>query len=202
MRVYDQTFRCPEENLTFDERLLERGCEAVRVWESAAHFVVLGRSGRIEEEVNLQACEATGIPVLRRSSGGGTVLQGPGCLTYAFVLSLEDRPVLHNVADSYRVILNRIIRALRVPELQVCGSDICVRDKKVSGNAQRRSKGWLLHHGTLLHTPDVSLMRKVLLEPKRQPTYRERRTHEEFVSALPMPAEELKRRITAVWNSY
>lgn len=116
MRVYDHTFASPEENLAFDDQLLESSCEALRFWESSVAFVVLGSSGRIEDEVNLNACEA-GIPVLRRSSGGGTVVQGLGCLNYAFVLSLDVRPELLNVGGSYSIILNRIVRALGVPGL-------------------------------------------------------------------------------------
>src|SRR5918995_6300671 len=124
MRVIDFTFESPEENLAFDDRLLDERCETLRFWESPANFVVLGRSGRVDEEVDVTACKAVGIPVLRRSSGGGTVLQGPGCLNYALVLSLADRPALANVADSYRLLLNRVARALGLAELDVRGSDI------------------------------------------------------------------------------
>lgn len=200
MRVYDHTFGSAEENLAFDDHLLERGGEALRFWESPSPFVVLGRSGRTDDEVNVGACDAAGIPVVRRSSGGGTVLQGPGCLNYAFVLSLGERPALVNVTGSYGIILNRVVIALGVLGLEVFGPDITLRGKKVSGNAQRRSSGWLLHHGTLLYRLDVSLMERVLLEPKRQPAYRRNRTHREFVGVLDLPAEELKRRMMPVWS--
>ena len=55
----DCTLGLPEENLTFDDSLLDRGHETLRFWESAVHFVVLGRSGRVEEEVNVAACDRT-----------------------------------------------------------------------------------------------------------------------------------------------
>ena len=200
MRVYDYTFESPEENLAFDELLLEGGCEALRFWESPVPFVVLGRSGKIEQEVNVNVCRMAGIPIVRRSSGGGTILQGPGCLNYAFVLSLAARPELINVEDSYGIVLSRVVRALSVPGLKVLGSDIILGDEKVSGNAQRRSRGWLLHHGTLLYRADIGLMEQVLREPERQPVYRQRRTHRDFVSELNLTAEEMKRCIKAAWN--
>src|SRR5258707_9531024 len=124
LRIVDRTLASPEENLAFDERLLDLGRETLRFWESPVHFVVLGRSGRVEDEVNIVECQAAGIPVLRRSSGGGTVLLGPGCLNYTLTLALARRPALANVPASYRILLNRVARALRVPGLEVHGTDI------------------------------------------------------------------------------
>src|ERR671925_413734 len=100
LRVLEWTFDSPEHNLAFDDTLLDSECATLRFWESRCHFVVLGRSGRPEQEVNMPACETAGIPVLRRSSGGGTVLQGPGCLNYALVLPLVDYAELLNVPRS------------------------------------------------------------------------------------------------------
>ena len=191
--VVDHTFGSPEENLAFDDSLLDAGQETVRFWESPVHFVVLGRSGKPEKEVNVAACQAAGVPILRRSSGGGTVLQGPGCLNYTLALSLERRPALANVQASYGILLSRVVAALRLPGLEVRGTDILLRGRKVSGNAQRRTRGWVLHHGTLLHGLDVLLMERFLLEPPRQPMHRGGRTHRQFVTTLPVTACDLKR---------
>ena len=182
--VLDCTLGSPEENLAFDDSLLQAGQETLRFWESPVPFVVLGRSGRVEEVVNVAACEAAGIPVLRRSSGGGTVLQGPGCLNYALVLSLAHRPALRNVPESYSILLSAVARALGVPGLEVRGSDILYHGRKVSGNAQRRTTGWLLHHGTILHGLDVRLLERLLPEPRKQPAHREGRTHRQFIGTL------------------
>ena len=50
--------------------------------------MVVGYANQVEVEVNVPACTARGIPILRRCSGGGTVVQGPGCLNYAVVLRI------------------------------------------------------------------------------------------------------------------
>jgi len=192
--------RSPEENLAFDENLLELGRESFRAWESPVHFVVLGRSGRIEEEVNVAACQAAGIAILRRSSGGGTALQGPGCLNFACMLSLERRPALANVAASYEILLNRLAQAMRIPGLEVCGTDILLRGRKISGNAQRRTRDWLLHHGTILYGLDVTLMERVLLEPPRRPLHRGARSHRQFVTVLDLTRSRLEQSLTDFWN--
>ncbi|MBI1896202.1 MAG: lipoate--protein ligase family protein [Acidobacteria bacterium] len=199
LRVLERSFPFPEDNLALDDRLLERGQEALRFWESAVPFVVLGRSRRAEEDVDLEACQAAGVPVLRRASGGGTVLQGPGCLNYALVLSLEARPELQNVASSFRLLLERTARALDVTGMEVCGSDILLDGRKVSGTAQRRTRGWLLHHGTFLYNPDMAMMERLLREPLRRPPHRGSRTHREFLTRAPLGAGDILRRIASAW---
>ena len=91
MKYLDLTLPTPKENLACDESLLEAcenesGGETLRVWSPKDYFVVLGYSNRIEEEVHTAFCEKNKLPVLRRVSGGGTVLQGPGCLNYSLIL--------------------------------------------------------------------------------------------------------------------
>jgi lipoate---protein ligase len=195
MRVIDYTFTSPEENIAFDDRLLDEGCETLRFWESATHFVVLGRSGNLHDDLDVTACQASGVPVVRRSSGGGTVLQGPGCLNYALVLSLESRPGLQNVANSYVETLGRVADAINVASLEVRGSDILLGGRKVSGNAQRRTRGWLLLHGTILYALDISAIERLLLEPKRRPAHREDRTHREFLTTINLYPRQFKQRM-------
>ena len=99
MKYLDLTLPTPEENLACDEALLD-GCddgdgpEVLRFWEPQKHFVVVGYSNRVESEVNVAACSELGIPILRRCSGGGTVLQGPGCLDYSLILRIDSNPAV------------------------------------------------------------------------------------------------------------
>ncbi len=191
--------RSTEENLAWDDTLLEREQEIFRYWESPSPCVVLGRSGRAEEDVDLTACAAEGVPVLRRSSGGGTVLLAPGCLNYSLVLSLTSQPELTSVARSYEILLGWVIRSLALPSLEAAGSDILFEGRKVSGNAQRRTRGWLLHHGTLLYQEmDLGRVERLLREPTRQPAHREGKTHAQFLTKLPLAREELMARISDI----
>jgi lipoate-protein ligase A len=201
LRIVDRTFASPGENLDFDDALLDARCETLRFWESPVYFVVLGRAGNPEREVDRKACRAAGIPVLRRSSGGGAVLLGPGSLNFALALSLERSPALQNVPASYHILLSQVASALRLPGLEVHGSDILLDGRKVSGSAQRRTRGWLLHHGSLLYGLDVRLMERFLPEPPRRPPHRGPRTHRQFLTALPLDAAEMKRRLAARLSS-
>jgi len=170
----------------------------LRVWESPVPAVVLGRSGSIARDVNEAACAADGVEILRRTSGGGAVLLGPGCVNYSLLLSLEIHPELRDVRASYRLILGWLIQALRVPGLEIRGlSDLAIGGRKVSGNAQHRGSGTLLHHGTLLCGLDAQLIERYLKEPARQPDYRQGRSHREFLGALPLTADIIRQRLTS-----
>src|SRR5271154_1634639 len=117
MKFRDISFPTPQENIAFDDVLLnlaekhEAG-EYLRFWESSCIFVVLGKIGRADIDVNDVHTQKDNIPVLRRSSGGGTVVQGPGCLNYTLVLSKQKHPELNDLRQSYTWISERVIEAL------------------------------------------------------------------------------------------
>src|SRR5213595_308411 len=105
MHLLDFTLPTPAENLACDEALLEafeaaEGRGVLRFWEPADYFVVTGYANHVSTEVDRAACAAEGIPILRRCSGGGTVLQGAGCLNYSLVLNVADHPELHSIPST------------------------------------------------------------------------------------------------------
>ena len=116
MVVEDKSFLLPQENIDYDELLLSKaekgeGSEVLRFWESPDYFVVLGRIGKEEEDVYPEAVTKDHVPILRRFSGGGTVLQGKGCLNYSLILS-KDLPEINDLRRSYQFILEKIVKAL------------------------------------------------------------------------------------------
>jgi lipoate-protein ligase A len=196
LRWMDVSLPDPAENLQLDEQLLLDGAGVLRVWESASECIVLGRSGRAEREV----FEALEVPLLRRCSGGGTVVLGPGCLNYAVVLPLEWDPRWRDVAFSLRWVMRRMLAALALPGLRLAGQcDLALHGRKVSGNAQRRTRQAFLHHGTLLYDFDLARVDRLLRIPSRRPAYRADRGHGEFLANLPFGASELKHRLAVAW---
>jgi lipoate-protein ligase A len=195
------------EDLALDEALLveaERsGGEWLRLWEWPRTAVVLGAGGRRAEEVHETACAEDGVPILRRSSGGGAVVLGPGCLLFALVVAYERDPRLTHVNSSYAYIMERIAHALAplAPGIGLAGtSDLAWDGRKVSGNSQQRKRHFLLHHGTLLYAFDLPLIARYLKTPPRQPEYREKREHLDFVTNLPATREQMMQAIRAEWG--
>ena len=210
MTSLDLTLPTPAENLACDEALLDQaeqhgGPSVLRCWESPSYFVVLGYANRWREEVNVTACQEENIPILRRCSGGGTVLQGPGCLNYCLVLDmLKDGP-LETVTQTNRFIMRRNADALasllaRPIEVEGC-TDLALGQLKFSGNAQRRRRRWLLFHGTILLDFDVQRIERALRPPPRQPAYRRDRSHAEFLTQLKLPAAVVKQSLCAAWDA-
>jgi lipoate-protein ligase A len=118
MKFLDLTFSTPAENLAADEALLDwreqdGGGGILRFWESPEIFVVVGYANKIEAEVNVANCGVDKIPIFRRCSGGGTILQGPGCLNYALILEITGNAALANITITNQYIMERNRRALQ-----------------------------------------------------------------------------------------
>ena len=203
MDLFDVTLPSLPENLALDEALLleaeaGRGGEVLRLWEWPQPAVVLGAGGVITDDVDTAACDHDGLPLARRSSGGGTVLLGPGCLLYSLVLRYDWAAELRDIRKSYHWILARITDAL--PGVTMTGpSDLASAGRKVGGSAQQRKRQYLLHHGTLLYDFDLPMIGRYLREPPRQPDYRGRRLHHEFVTNVPIGGAELRSRLAKAW---
>ena len=190
----------PFAQLRLDEQLLEDGRAVFRVWESSRECVVIGHAGQPDRDVDLDACGRDGVPVLRRCSGGGAVVLGPGCLNYSVVLPLPREPRWHDVRYSWKWSMDRMRQTLALPELQCAGdSDLVIEQRKVSGNAQRRTRNAILQHGTLLYAFDSARAERLLKPPHRQPSYRAGRSHRDFLGNLPLSAGEIRARLAAGW---
>lgn len=210
MKHCDLTFPTPEENLACDEALLDaleagRAGAVLRFWEPAACFAVLGYANKAAIEVNLPFCERQGIRVLRRCTGGGTVLQAPGVLNYSLVLPVGMSGPLESIPGTNQFILERhqaaLAARLRVP-VERCGqTDLAIGGLKFCGNAQRRKQRALLFHGSFLLHLDLLLVEKALPLPSRQPDYRRNRAHTDFLLNLDAPAEAVKDTLIEAWSA-
>lgn len=214
MPVLDLSLPSPAENLALDEALLEAaeandypelyGQGLLRFWESPTHFVTLGYTNRAATEANLPECARRGIPVLRRCSGGGTVVQGPGCLNYALIGTIAPGQAL-NVGETNCQVMRRnqaALAGLLGQDVELAGhTDLAIHGLKFSGNAQKRKQRYFLFHGTLLLNFNLELVQDILLPPSKEPDYRANRSHREFIRNLNLPAPAVKAAITAAWGA-
>jgi lipoate-protein ligase A len=210
MKFLDLSLPEPAENLAADEALLDTaeagaGGEVLRCWESPLPFVVIGYANKTDTEVNRAACAELQVPVLRRCSGGGTVVQGPGCLNYSLVLEIAALSALGGITSTNRFIMERnrdaLARLLKRP-VEIQGhTDLTLGGLKFSGNAQRRKKKFLLFHGTLLLDYDLSRITRLLPFPSLQPDYRQNRAHQVFLTNLHAPTALVKEVLREAWQA-
>jgi lipoate-protein ligase A len=166
-------------NMAIDEAILisiieSRSPNTLRLYRWHPSAVSIGNFQNIYEAVDLDRCRELGIDIVRRITGGGSVYHDfEGEITYSVIvrdIELGTRDTL----KSYETICHGIIKALERLQLNAefrgvkkhtC-PDIVVNGKKISGNAQIRRRGVILHHGTLLLKADYKLMTEVLKIPK------------------------------------
>lgn len=209
MHFLDLTLPTPEENLALDEALLEMAetvglGEWLRIWEITQYVVVLGKNCRADDEVQIDRCRNDGVPVLRRVSGGGTVLLGPGCLNYSAILHADRLPGLKSVTSSFAYCLETIRSAIAQCGLcvEMAGTDLIWQQRKFSGNAQRRLRSYFLHHGTIIYRFNIPAVSAYVKEPVRQPPHRNRRNHISFLTNLPIEPDALSNSLRSAWRAH
>ena len=211
MKYLDITFPTPQHNLACDEALVHwcegssSSDEILRFWQPPDYFVVLGHSSKIDSDIDVPSCQANRIPIFRRCSGGGTVLQGPGCLDYSLILRIDHRGPLQGISQTNSFVLESLKRALEPligPGVEIQGhSDLAFGTRKFSGNAQYRKRRFLLFHGTFLLDFDIPLMDRLLAIPSKQPPYRQNRSHGDFVTNLHLPPGRVKEALKQAWGA-
>jgi lipoate-protein ligase A len=204
---FDWTCSTVEEDLALDEALLidadeHDGPAVLRFWEPRQYAVVLGASRAKGHDVQSEVCRADLVPVLRRTSGGGTVVIGPGALNVSFILREDMQPGLWAVDAAHHYVLERLADSLRRAGQPVAiegSGDLVLRGRKCGGSAQRRLKHWFMVHCSILYEMPIERIARYLAVPERQPAYRRRRSHEDFLSNLPLARRILLDAIRARW---
>ncbi len=193
------------QNILLDDVFLsmaeqDQNSEMLRFWDMNPYCIVCGRLSNPNQDLHLERIRENHIEIIRRSSGGGTVLLGPGCLNFSLVMDKSKNKNLFDIGKSYRFILSRVVDILNAMDIKAQFfplSDLALTEtrKKFSGNAQRRRKRFLLHHGTLLFRFNLKAIDLYLKNPVSQPDYRAGRTHHQFVTNIDIDIEVFKKKM-------
>ena len=153
----------PFYNQAFEEYVYQTFLEddVFLLWQNDP-AVIVGSYQNICREVHVERLRQLGIPVIRRITGGGTVYHDLGNLNYTYISD-------GGAAIDYDQCLGPILAALNdigVPARKNRTCDIAIGDLKISGSAQRMTKGRLLHHGTLLFSSDLGVLVQITTHRK------------------------------------
>ena len=196
-----------EEHLNYDDnhlRLLptENTSIYLRFWELSDYYVVLGRSNAKQTEVYTKNANEMNIKILKRSSGGGTVILGPGCLCYSLFIPTNFEHC-NTISKTNIYVMSQLKKALYAQNstIKIQGiTDLCLAHKKFSGNAQRRLKDTLLFHGTFLYNFNLDIISKFLKHPSKEPEYRKKRNHSDFITNINIEKAKIIKLITSQFN--
>lgn len=177
------------------------------LWRPAGVTVALGLSQKPEVELTAWAASPlAGVELVRRQSGGGAVLLGPGVLCWEALATLAHIDAEYGdgagIRQAYDFLSRPLLTGLArqgVVAFTAGVSDLSVRDsagtvRKIAGTAQLRRRQAVLVHGSLLVSADVAEMGRYLATPSDEPDYRNRRCHRDFcltiAEALGQPPSE------------
>lgn len=124
--------------------------------------VVIGKNQNPWNEVNLPLLNSLRIPLVRRLSGGGTVVHDSGNVNYSF-MTTKDKFDRHIFASLVTRAVNGITGAEKSIRVTERGDIVTEKDNlKVSGSAYKLSKGRSYHHGTMLLNLNLDVLRQLL----------------------------------------
>jgi lipoate-protein ligase A len=138
----------------------------LRFWEWSHPAVIIGSFQSVKNEVDLENCEAFGVDVVRRISGGGAMFVEPAsAITYS-VYAPGELVQGMSFADSYAFLDEWVLEALQSLGIDAEYkplNDITSPHGKIGGAAQKRlGSGAILHHVTMSYDMDAEKMVRVL----------------------------------------
>ncbi len=175
-------------NLDIDAELartaVRDGRRVLRFWWGGPPTVVLGCADKPEIAADLDECGRHGIQVIKRITGGGTVLQTEGVFNYSYTAPDTGSLDIHRMFGQGAILVIDALASLGISARHKGVSDIAIGERKISGNAQARKWHAILLHGTVLVDIDHDLLETVLRHPTREPDYRQGRKHSDFIVTL------------------
>ena len=168
-RLLNVAYDDPHRNVALEEAILRSvgsgaAPSTLRFWRNR-RAVVIGAFQSPDLEVDLDACAAEAIPVIRRISGGGAVYHDEGVLNYS-LFSPKRHPIAANgfrpVFKQVGVIVTTVLRTLGVDADPPSLTTIQVGAHKISGLAGAVKHGAILVHGSLLIHANLSRLSRVL----------------------------------------
>ncbi|MDD3521192.1 MAG: lipoate--protein ligase [Actinomycetota bacterium] len=147
-------------NIASEEYLLKNKDEDFFMLYINPPSIIIGKNQNTLAEINTDYVNENNISVVRRLSGGGAVYHCHGNLNFSFIINDNEESFMDFKKFTQPII--SILDKMGV-KAQLSGrNDILIDDKKISGNAQFKSRGRMIHHGTLLFSSDLSKLEKSL----------------------------------------
>ena len=163
MKTFENKNTNPKYNLALEEFLCNeaknKNLEFFMLWQNEPSVIIGRFQNNIDEIIDVSFAEKNNIQIVRRNSGGGAVYHDLGNINYSFILKDEKNFTL----EYFSKIIMKTLENIGVnAKLEFSHNDIKADNLKISGTAQFRHNGILLHHGTLLFDTDLIILSKVL----------------------------------------
>jgi lipoate-protein ligase A len=171
-------------------------------------YACLGYHQDLEKEIDLQFCKEAGLPVIRRSQGGGATYLDSDQVFYQIV-SKDSAVVPRDVERMFERLLSVTVetyRRLGVEAEYKPLNDVVVGGRKISGNGAGMHESASILVGNVILDLDYDLMARVLRVPDEKFRDKMAKSMREWVSTLkrelvePPTAEEVKHTYTSAFE--
>lgn len=173
-RLVDSGKVSPEFSVAADEAILSARLR--NLVPNTLHFYIrncpcisIGYNMPIKESVNMDEVGKRNVRLVRRFSGGSAVYTDSGQLIFALIIDDDFLP--SDIVESYQKISSAVIRGLSMLGVNAefkPVNDITVDGLKLSGSAQLRRGGIVLHHGTIMVDTDLDCLAAVIKPTRRK----------------------------------
>ena len=168
-----------------DIHLLQQETNKFLLWIPDKPYIVLGASNKPDNSIVESMVLHDNISVLKRRTGGQTVMLTPNNLIISAVITDENIMKPKDVFNRFNDIIIGAIEKDHDVKFSTRGiSDIALGEKKIMGSSMYRNKEKLFYHAVLNFNEPSTTFQKYLRHPSKEPDYRVGRSHDEFVTSL------------------
>jgi len=172
------------EQLEIEEALLRTHTGNVCIINRGSpRAIVMGISGQPEKLLHIDKVKQDNVPVIKRFSGGGTVIVDEETLFISFLFSTNTLPIAPFPEPILRWSADLYTQSWNIDGFHLQENDYVIGNKKCGGNAQYLKKDRWLHHTSFLWDYRPANMEYLQL-PEKRPKYRENRGHGDFLCKL------------------
>jgi lipoate-protein ligase A len=176
-----------EESQLIYHALAKLGRESLCLVSPATPYVCIGFHQDVEQEVDLEFCEANNIPVFRREVGGGAVFLDGNQLFFQLIIQRDNSIAPRRIAAFYKKFLQPVIEVHRRIGLEVKYkpvNDLVIEARKISGTGAAEIGDSIVFVGNLILDFDYETMSRVLKIPDEKFRDKVRKTIEENLSTM------------------
>ncbi|KAL2895764.1 Lipoate-protein ligase LplJ [Bienertia sinuspersici] len=147
--------------------------------------IVMGISGKPAELLDVKSVLRNNIPVIKRFTGGGTVIVDCGTVFISFICNKDAVPGLQAYPQPIMawssLLYDEVLRG--AGDFKLRENDYVFGNLKFGGNAQSITKNRWIHHTSFLWDYEDANMTYLKI-PQRAPKYRQARDHSEFICRM------------------
>lgn len=170
--------------------------------QPSSPYVCLGYHQVLEKEIDVEYCKERGLPIIRRSQGGGAVYLNSDQIFYQVVAGEDSRVIPRRVDELFERLLRVTVYVYRELGLNAEFkplNDVMVNNRKISGNGAGKIGRAIVLVGNIILDLDYDSMARVLRIPDEKFRDKMAKSMREWVTSIRRelgyipPVDEIKK---------